>query len=228
MTEKKMLYSAFTKIAFGNLFILISLNIMGFDIMPDFVGYILFISAFSELCEKYKGFRNLSPFAVILMVWSIVSLIIPAFSDIDAITVISRIASIVIGIIHLYFAFQMFTEISFIAKEYQPEDITYDIKLIKLRNIYTVLDAVLTVSTSVPILLNYIDNPILSAITVILTLITVVVVIIIAYTLFCIRKLFADDSPTPDYPEPEPSKPEYPTPDTVIAEKEEKDIPTEE
>ncbi len=49
---------AFVKLAYGFLFILIDFRIMGIDVLPDFIGYILFALSFSALTSYSYYFRR--------------------------------------------------------------------------------------------------------------------------------------------------------------------------
>ncbi len=197
MTDRNVFYKSLTKIAFGYLIIFISISIMGFDILPDFVGYILFLSAFLSLAEKYRNFRLLEPLAVVLMVWSIIAIALPFLSEIEPVIYITRIASIIISIINLYFNFQLLSEISAVAREYQSENMMLDKRLIKLRNADTVVFAALQLLSTIPFIINFSETPVYISIMTVLTLVLIVITIIIAYTLFCVRRLFKDDGMTP-------------------------------
>lgn len=189
MNERTVLYKNITKFAFGFLIILINISIAGFDILPDFVGYILFISAISALKKRYKKINLLNPLAIILLIWSVIAIIIPYFATNETVILITDFITLVISIIQIYFNFQLLTQIGAIAKEYD-EETKLDKRLMKLRNIYTVLNTVLTSLANVPVLITLKENEIVLWGITILTVFTVIIAIIIAVTLFSVRKLF--------------------------------------
>jgi hypothetical protein len=66
--------SGLRKFYWGFFFIMLSFRIQGFDIFPDFVGYILFAIGFSSLSEKSEHFRVAAKFNVPLLLISLFSI----------------------------------------------------------------------------------------------------------------------------------------------------------
>ncbi len=200
MTEKTVLYKSITKFAFGFLIILINISIAGFDILPDFVGYILFISAISALAGKYRKINLMKPLAVILLIWSVISIII-LYVDLNEAAIIKNLIHLVIDIIQIYFNFQLLTHISEIAQEYD-EETKLAKRLIKLRNVYTVLNTAVTSLANIPVLIALNGTPVVLGVVTVMAVITVIIAIIITVTLFSVRKLFRNQKNTiPEIPE---------------------------
>lgn len=65
---------AFDKFAYGFLFILIDFRIMGIDVLPDFIGYILFALSFSTLSIHSDYFRRGSYVNIPMLIFSFFSI----------------------------------------------------------------------------------------------------------------------------------------------------------
>lgn len=194
MENRKELYNSLSKIAFGYLLILINLDIAYIDILPDFVGYILFISALNGLKEECKNISLLKPLGIILAVWAFISWLSP-FIQLDS-GYLSSIITLIITVINIYFNFQLLTEISLLAQKYQSAETDLAAKIITRRNIYTVLCTVMQLSAIVTTLLA-INNGVITTLLIILTVISVIVAFMIAHALFAVRKLFKEDEYAP-------------------------------
>ncbi|WP_020618571.1 hypothetical protein [Paenibacillus daejeonensis] len=64
----------FRKLSWGFMFILLDLHIYIFDVLPDFIGYLLILSALSRLETYYPGYKKGVPVALLLFVVSLLSL----------------------------------------------------------------------------------------------------------------------------------------------------------
>ncbi|MEO3945272.1 hypothetical protein [Gorillibacterium sp. CAU 1737] len=61
----------FHKFYWGFLFILLSFRIQGFDILPDFIGYLLFVMGFNALAEQSEYFTKAKTYNWPLLILSI-------------------------------------------------------------------------------------------------------------------------------------------------------------
>ncbi len=143
MTDYSNLYKGVSKIAWGFIFILININIVFVDILPDFVGYIFMIYGINKLKDECKTISLLKPLGIFLAVWNAASLIL---NFTEAIILISYISSI-ISIISIYFTFQLLTECSLLASRYQDSSENLDKTILIRRNINTVCITLMNVST---------------------------------------------------------------------------------
>ncbi|MFF2483084.1 hypothetical protein [Paenibacillus sp. NPDC058071] len=57
---------AFRRMSIGLLLVLLDIKIIYFDILPDFIGYFMMLSALRTLGEKHAGYRKAEPFAMLL------------------------------------------------------------------------------------------------------------------------------------------------------------------
>ena len=144
------LYKSFGKIAFGYFFIYFNFNINTVNILPTFVGYWLILHAIRDLKQEEPELFLLRPFGTILIIWHIAAWGLSLFSaKLDG---LSQIADILIGLINLYFHFQLLTNLASIAKKYQKETEEHDVKLLHCRTIQTViLTAVIYSSSNAPV-----------------------------------------------------------------------------
>lgn len=190
MNELQKLRSAITRIAWGYIFTLVDIKIGQIDILPSFIGFGIMLSAFSLLKEKRKTVSLLRPFAYVLIVWNVISWILKAGVSVSvpflSVTIINYI-SYIIEIIELYFNFQLLTEMSIIAAEYQPSDIELDKSFLTKRNVLTVFSTVILIfsfaTNTIPA--NYSD--IITVIFAGISVITLFLMFIIVYSLFRLK-----------------------------------------
>ena len=130
------MYDGLTKIAFGYLFIYLNFNINTVNILPSFVGYLLILLAIRDLAGEEKELLLLRPFAIILICWHGAKWLLSLGSvDLDG---LSEIGGILLGLINLYFHFQLLTNLAAIASKYQDEGDEMDATLLRCRTFQTV------------------------------------------------------------------------------------------
>lgn len=106
--ENKSLSSAIKRIAIGYILIYFHINISLIDILPNWLGYFLIVSALPVLSEKEPSAQLLKPFGIALGVWDIIHKILK-YADFQwDLTVVTLIFSIIM----IYFNFQLITNIS--------------------------------------------------------------------------------------------------------------------
>lgn len=113
--ETNKLPSAFKKIAFGYILICFNFNLGPIDILPDFAGYILMLSAVGLLSEYTEQTSLLKPFGVALALYEALLWILPDISE--GLPEAMLIVELVIGAINIYFHFQLITDVITVAKE---------------------------------------------------------------------------------------------------------------
>ena len=137
MNEYQRLYNGIGRVAWGYFFVYFNFNINTVNIIPTFVGYILFLSAIDFLCEEERELDLLRVLVGILTVWHIVSWLASLVSiDLDGML---QAADIVIGVVNIYFHFQLLTNLASIALKYQPEGCYLNEQLLHYRTLQTVL-----------------------------------------------------------------------------------------
>ena len=170
--ETKTLSSAIKKIAISYIFIYFHINISVIDILPNWLGFFMIVSALPVLSEKERSAQLLRPFGIALGIWNIIELALKAAGTEWNITFIS----IIISIIAIYFHFQLITNIANLAVEQSKRK-----RLLVLRTTTVLLNTLLTLSLFIPTALN---NEIYSYILILIGLPQVVICFWIAGELF--------------------------------------------
>ncbi|MBQ9070268.1 MAG: hypothetical protein IJY23_02845 [Clostridia bacterium] len=137
MTDYQKLYTGIGRAAWGYFFIYFDFNINTVSVIPSFIGYLLFLSAINYLCDEERDLNLLRTLVTILTVWHIASWLASfASADLDGML---QVVDIIIGVVNIYFHFQILTNLASIAAKYQPEDYTLDQKLLDYRTLQTIM-----------------------------------------------------------------------------------------
>lgn len=171
---------AILKFAWGYFFLYFNINIGTLNILPSFVGYLLFLSAIGDLSQEEKSIKLLKPFGIILCIWEFISWILDAF----AVGFNLSLIVVLIGIIEIYFHFQALTNIASIATKFQKADMSFDKKFLALRTIQSAMLTVLTVFNS----LKMYFNEYVKYMSIAFAIVALVVSLIIMFTMFSFRK----------------------------------------
>lgn len=188
MTTYEKLYKGISQAAWGYLFIFLHINIGTVDILPDFAGYILFLSAINILKEFIAELSLIRTIGIILTAWNFIDWVLSIIGY-EGNNVL-QIISIVITIINLYFHFQLLTDFAAIAKMYQREGCTYDRKILSYR---TFIVIILTVFAALSYFAQLIDEEIMIIISVIIIIGGVTAIILLMVALFGLRKNLSTD-----------------------------------
>lgn len=137
MIDRQKLYDGISKAAWGYLFIYFNINLGTVNILPTFVGYLLFHSAIKYLGDEEKELDLLNTLIGILTLWHIVSW----FGDMISLDPgeLLPIADIIISVINIYFHFQLLTNLASIASKYQREGDELDKRILNCRTFQTVM-----------------------------------------------------------------------------------------
>ena len=137
MTDYQKLYTGIGRAAWGYFFIYFDINLNTVSILPSFIGYLLFLSAINHLCDEERELNLLRTLGIILTVWHIASW----FASFGAIKLDGMLPAvdIIIGVVNIYFHFQLLTNLASIATKYQSEDHEFDAKLLRYRTMQTVM-----------------------------------------------------------------------------------------
>ena len=106
--------SAVKKIAWGYLLMFLDFNIMTIDILPDWVGYILIVSALSYIIFDEDDLHKLRPVGIILVIWNIVEWVANIFS----VGIYLSYVGIIPMIMNLYLIWHLFGNLADIAGKY--------------------------------------------------------------------------------------------------------------
>ena len=191
-TDYQKLQRSLSKVILGYVFLYININIGQVNLLPVFVGYLLFLSAIEGLKEEERELSLLKTLGVILALWHA---FVWAMSWVSVeIEGKWLLADILISVMNIYFQFQFVTNLAAIAEKYQTEE---DGKMLKYRTWQTVILTVITIVTELlpqePTLVGYLFTTM------------AVVYLILA---FCLIKALFDLRRCVQEPQPEPGETE--------------------
>ncbi len=147
MTLYQKLYTGIGRAAWGYFFLYFNININTVSLLPAFVGYLLFLSVISLLCEQERELSLLRTLGILLAVWNGVAWL-ASWGGIKLDGMLP-IMDILAGVVSIYFHFQLLTNLACIAAKYQPEGYALDARLLRYRTLQTVM------LTAVAILLTF-------------------------------------------------------------------------
>ncbi len=139
--ETKTLSYAVKRIAVSYIFIYFSINIWSLDILPEWLGYFMIASVLPIISEQEQSAKLLRPFGIALGIWNIIEWVLKILNEEFSLTLIS----LIIGIITIYFHFQLITNIASLDIE-QPKRK----RLITLRTVIVILHTLVCVSLYIP------------------------------------------------------------------------------
>ncbi len=186
MTTYNRLYDGISNVAWGYFFLYFDINLGTVSVLPNFVGFLLFLKAIDLLKNDQRELGLLKTLGIILTVWNFIewvgSWVSYSFGN-------WYFINIIIGLVNLYFHFQLITNLASIAKEYQQEGCEQDKKLLKYRTMQTIMLTVfLAISNFIPFF-----EEIGTYISLGLAIIYIVVCICIMKALFDLRKCLRKD-----------------------------------
>ncbi len=118
MTEYEKLYHGIGKAAWGYLFILFDLKINEINLLPSFIGYLLFFLAIDGLCERKREAVLLQTFGVILAFWQTVAWAF-AWIEMEG-SWVPQLIDTIIGVCVIWFHFKFLTLLISVAEQHQP------------------------------------------------------------------------------------------------------------
>ena len=191
MTDWEKLYSGVSAAAWSYLFLYFNVNLGRVNILPQFVGYWLLLSAIRDLKEERRDLALLRPLGILLLVWYLADWVLAIGGK--TLSGLFPPLELIIGVAALYFHFQLFTDCAALAAAYQPPEETLDRSLLRGRTVQAVLMTVMT-------LLSYLSEWFGQAWQWIQTGMAVVYVLAgfcLMMTLFHLRRLFRAEPPSP-------------------------------
>ncbi len=145
MTDYQKLERSLSKVIWGYVFLYFNININQVSLLPDFVGYLLFLSAIEGLKEEERELTLLKTLGVILAIWDAVAWATSWVS----VEIGGRwlFADLLISVINIYFQFQFVTNLAAIAERHQTGEDDLHGKMLKYRTWQTVILTVVTIVT---------------------------------------------------------------------------------
>lgn len=152
MTEYEKLYSGIGKVAWGYFFIYFDLKINGISLLPAFIGYFLLLSAVRGLGEVERELKLLRIPGAILGSWHLATWL----CSLTSLNIVGTlpIVDLLIGIVNIYYQFQLLTNLASIAAKHQPAGSALDRQILGCRTLQTILLTVIMLAGQVTLWLG--------------------------------------------------------------------------
>ena len=142
MSARDRLYLGVGRAAWGYFFLFFSVKLGSLELLPDFVGHLLFFSAVTLLTAENRTLALLRPFSLILAALS-------GLEWADALLGLApeqlrQLSELVGNLLFLYFNFQFLTDLAQIAAAHQPPEAGQDQTLLRCRTVMTLLQTLLS------------------------------------------------------------------------------------
>ncbi|MBQ4650073.1 MAG: hypothetical protein IJB73_05165 [Firmicutes bacterium] len=140
-------------IGWGYIFMYLDVNLGTIDILPSWAGYLFILSALPVLSEYEKSAALLRNLAILLTGWAVLEWVMTIFgitSAAGSMGTLINIAATIIGVVSIYFHFQMLTNLAEIAGQLGLDERKE--RLLKLRTVNTILHTVLAIFSSLAFL----------------------------------------------------------------------------
>lgn len=185
--------SALSCLAWGYLLLFFHINLGSIPIVPEGVAYLILVRGILLLRDEERDFALLWPFGVFLALLNFVQLLFPgqASSGLLSSTASSWL-TLLQTVFYLYFHFGLLTACARLAERYQPGGWMLGRNLRFLRNIFVILDTLVSAILMLWMLPSWIS--VVSAIILLLT------ALLIASALFRLRRIFSS-GPAPADPD---------------------------
>lgn len=187
MTQQQTLYTGVSRAAWGYFFLYFHVNLGTINLLPPFVGYLLFLSSIRLLKEERRDLGLLRSLGILLTIWYVLDWAITLVGG----TIEGRfiVLDLIVRLAELYFHFQLLTDFAALAEKYQQEEDDIAQKIYRWRTIFTVL---LTVFPLIWYMESWISDWWMY-ISAVFAFVLLVAGIRLMLLLFRFRKLFADD-----------------------------------
>ncbi len=175
--EREQLQNGVKKLAWGYVLLHFDINLGTMDILPNWGGYLLFLSALAVIAQVVPSAALLRPFAVGLALWeglSWVLKLIGAGADLG-------VLSLIVSVVSLYFHFQLLTNTAELSEAYGCPQTG---RILTLRTVRTVVSTLL----ALPLPWNEYTALVWAAL-----IIGIVVAIWICSVMFSLRRALGDD-----------------------------------
>ena len=137
MTNCENVCKGLKRVAWGYFFLYFNFNLFTVNLLPGFVGYILFLSAVTLMRDEERELSLLYTLGVIMALWTGAEWLVGLVGlKIDGLW---QFADIIISITNLYFHFQLLTNLASIAEKYQTDERSFDKTLLRYRTFQTVM-----------------------------------------------------------------------------------------
>ncbi len=189
MTDREKLYRGAGYAAWGYVFLYLNFNLGTLNILPDFVGYLLHLSAIRLLGEERRDMALLRPLGIALALFNFLDWLMTLLgAGLDGRWLF---LNLLVGAASMYFQFQFITDCAALAEHYQEEGDNLDRCLLCWRTVQTLL-------TTAVVLLGYggrwLGESVRTAVLVGLAFLGVVTGLCLTVSMFALRRIFWTDN----------------------------------
>ena len=137
MTNCENVCKGLKRVAWGYFFLYFNFNLFTVNLLPGFVGYILFLSAVTLMRDEERELALLYTPGVVMALWTGAEWLVGLVGlKLDGLW---QFADIIISITNLYFHFQLLTNLASVAEKHQPDERSFDKTLLRYRTFQTVM-----------------------------------------------------------------------------------------
>jgi len=140
LTNWENLYRGLSHAAWGYFFVTFDFKLNSVSVLPQFVGFLLLLSAINKLSGVRRDLALLRPLCVLLAVWNFGDWFLSwGGGDLDGRFLF---LDLLVGAAGLYFHFQFLTDMAALAERFKPEGSDLDQRLLRRRTAYTLISTV--------------------------------------------------------------------------------------
>ena len=186
MANWKVGYTGVTRLAWGYFFLYFDFNLGPVSILPDFVGYLLFLSGIGLLQEERRDLALLRPLAILLAIWHTALW----GGDWLGLSLAERlpILYLIVSLASLYFHFQLLTDCADLAQRYQGPGDGLDQRLLWWRTVQTLL---LTAADGLTVLPQ---STLRDTAVIVMAVVILIACVCLMRALFALRRVFLPQS----------------------------------
>lgn len=186
MADREVGYTGVSRLAWGYFFLYVDINLGPVSALPDFVGYVLFLSGIGLLQEERRDLALLRPLGILLAVWHTALW----GGDWLALSLAAElpILALIAGLAELYFHFQLLTDCAALARRYQGPGDGLDQRLLWWRTVQTLLLTAANLLAVLP------QSTLRDTAVVVLAVVLLIACVCLMRALFALRRVFLPQS----------------------------------
>lgn len=137
MTERQTYCNAFSRMAWGYLFLFLDINLGSVSILPRFAGFLMLFSAIKVLAAEQNSLALLRPLCLVLAAYYLAHWLFTWFGSSLAGQLL--FLDLPVTAAELYFHFQLLTDLADLAQRYQPPGKALDQTLLNRRTVLVLI-----------------------------------------------------------------------------------------
>ena len=187
--ERETLYTGASRAAWGYFFLYLDINLGSLNILPDWGAYLLFLSAIRLLAGERRDLSLLRPLGILLAAWNGAdwALTLLGGAGVDG---LPAPLGLVIGVIQMYFHFQLLTDCAALAAAHQGPGEAVDLRLLRWRTVQTVLQtAVICLAYGA----EWLPEAAVETLLTLMALVYLIAGLCVMFAVFALRRIFRED-----------------------------------